>query len=156
MEPALLTTVIERLHLCISEFRHHQPRRKAMACQCMAPVHTFVAVLDEDVSVREALPDLLRECGYQAEGFASAEAFLGSGKLEQTGCLVLDSAMPGVAGPAFQRALIGWKIPIIVITAHGDTALCPRVRRLGVVECLHKPFRDTALLEALQMVLGSR
>ena len=115
----------------------------------------FIAVVDDDESVREALPDLLREFGYEAGGFSSAEEFLASHELKQAECLVLDIAMPGMSGLDLQRELIrqGRKIPIVFITAHGDEAVCLRIRERGAAECLLKPFSDTALLEALQAVL---
>ncbi|HVM83834.1 MAG TPA: response regulator [Candidatus Binatia bacterium] len=115
----------------------------------------FVAVVDDDESVRESLPDLIREFGYAAGGFSSAEEFLASGDLTEAECLVLDIAMPGMSGFDLQRELIRQerKIPIVFITAHGDEAVRVRVRARGTVECLLKPFSDTALLEALQAVL---
>jgi FixJ family two-component response regulator len=118
----------------------------------------FIAVVDDDESVRESLPDLLRELGYDAAGFSSAEEFLTSDRLEKAECLVLDIAMPGMSGLDLQRELIrrGVKVPIVFITAHGDEAVRLRIRERGAVECLLKPFSDTALLEALQGVLTSK
>jgi FixJ family two-component response regulator len=118
----------------------------------------FIAVVDDDESVRESLPDLLREFGYDAGGFASAEEFLASKDLKQAECLVLDIAMPGMSGLDLQRELIRRqrKIPIVFITAHGDESIRSRVRERGAVECLLKPFSDTALLDALQAVLKSK
>jgi FixJ family two-component response regulator len=118
----------------------------------------FIAVVDDDESVRESLPDLLREFGYDTAGFSSAEEFLASDEFKQTECLVLDIAMPGMSGLDLQRELIRQerKIPIVFITAHGDEAVRLRVRERGAVECLLKPFSDTALLEALQAVLKSK
>ena len=115
----------------------------------------FIAVVDDDESVREALPDLLREFGYEAGGFSSAEEFLASDEFKHAECLVLDIAMPGMSGLDLQRELIrqGRKIPIVFITAHGDEAVRLGIRERGAVECLLKPFSDTALLEALQAVL---
>lgn len=115
----------------------------------------FIAVVDDDESVRESLPDLLREFGYAAGGFSSAEEFLASGNSTQAECLVLDIAMPGMSGLDLQRELTRQerKIPIVFITAHGDEAVRVRVRARGAVECLLKPFSDTALLEALHAVL---
>jgi FixJ family two-component response regulator len=118
----------------------------------------FIAVIDDDESVRESLPDLLREFGYEADGFSSAEEFLASDKLKQAECLVLDIAMPGMSGLDLQRELMRQerKIPIVFITAHGDEAVRLRLRERGAVDCLLKPFSDTALLEALQGVLRSK
>lgn len=111
----------------------------------------LVSVVDDDESVRESLPDLLKEFGYAAHAFSSAEEFLASDYVGQTRCLILDIAMPGMSGPDLQRelALRRQKIPIVFITAHGDEAVRPHVLEQGAVECLFKPFSDTALLEAL-------
>ena len=81
----------------------------------------LVSIVDDDESVRESLPDLLGEFGFRAEAFSSAEAFLESGSLKETGCLILDVTMPGMSGPELQRelALGGQAIPIVYITAHG-------------------------------------
>ena len=124
----------------------------------MMPQRTYVAVVDDDESVRESLPDLIRLFGHQAEAFSSAEAFLASKRVDQTQCLILDIAMPGMSGIELQRELAhqGRKIPIVFITAHGDEQVCQRLRRNGTVECLLKPFTDTALLNALHAVLSPR
>jgi FixJ family two-component response regulator len=111
----------------------------------------FIAVVDDDESVRESLPDLLREFGYEAEAFSSAEDFLASDRLIQTKCLILDIAMPGMSGLDLQEELIRrqHRIPLVFITAHGDEAMRVRLRERGAIECLLKPFSDTALLQAL-------
>src|ERR1700674_3577001 len=111
----------------------------------------LVSVVDDDESVRESLPDLLRELGFAVEAFASAEEFLASDRVGQTRCLILDVAMPGMSGPDLQRELTARRqaIPIIFITAQGDRATRPRLLEQGAVECLLKPFSDTALREAL-------
>jgi FixJ family two-component response regulator len=118
----------------------------------------LVSVVDDDESVRESLPDLLREFGYAVQAFSSAEAFLASGQLDATRCLVLDIAMPGMSGPDLQRELArqGRSIPIIFITAHGDAADRPRLVRQGAVDCLFKPFGEAALLKALSAALPGR
>jgi FixJ family two-component response regulator len=115
----------------------------------------LVSIVDDDESVRESLPDLLREFGCAAETFESAEAFLASDALRQTGCLILDIAMPGMPGPELQQELArrGEEIPIIFVTAHHDDAVCQRVLAQGAVDCLFKPFSDTALLGALKAAL---
>ena len=115
----------------------------------------LVSVVDDDESVRESLPDLLREFGFAVQAFASAEAFLASGHVDATRCLVLDVAMPGMSGPDLRDELIrrGHAIPIIFITAHGDATERPRLIRQGAVECLFKPFSEAALLKALHAAL---
>ena len=118
----------------------------------------LVSVVDDDESLRESLPDLLRELGFAAEAFASAADFLASGRLSETRCLVLDVAMPGMSGPELQRELTVRRqsIPIVFITAHGDETVRPRLLRQGAVECLLKPFSDTALRDALDAALRKR
>ncbi|HTJ63847.1 MAG TPA: response regulator [Alphaproteobacteria bacterium] len=113
---------------------------------------SLVSVVDDDESVRESLPDLLRELGYEAEAFSSAEAFLASDALGRTRCLILDIAMPNMSGPELQRqlALRGETIPIVFITAQANEATRLRVLQQGAVECLLKPFSDTALMNALK------
>jgi len=116
---------------------------------------SLVSVVDDDESVRESLPDLLREFGFAARTFSSAEEFLESDCVGQTKCLMLDIGMPGMTGPDLQRELKlrGRPIPIVFITAHRDEAIRTRVLEDGAVECLFKPFSDTALLEALNAAL---
>jgi FixJ family two-component response regulator len=116
---------------------------------------SLVSVVDDDESVRESLPDLLRQCGFAVEAFASAEAFLASEVVGETSCLILDISMPGMSGPRLQQELIRRRqdIPIVFITANGDESLRPRVLADGAVECLFKPFSETALLDALNTAL---
>ena len=116
----------------------------------------LVAVVDDDESVRESLPDLLGELGFGARAFASAEEFLVSDSLGQTKCLVLDIAMPGMTGFDLQRELKvrGRRIPIIFITAQKDDAVRTRALERGAVGLLLKPFSDTALLGALNTAFG--
>jgi FixJ family two-component response regulator len=116
---------------------------------------SLVSVVDDDESVRESLPDLLREFGFAVQAFSSAEEFLASDCVGQTRCLILDVAMPGMSGPALQRELMlrRKKIPIIFITAHREETDRPRLLEQGAVECLYKPFSDTALREALNAAL---
>ena len=112
---------------------------------------SLVSVIDDDEAVRESLPDLLRQFGFAAEAFESAEAFLASQLVGKTRCLVLDVAMPGMSGPDPQLELRRRRrdIPIVFITATGDQTIGSRVLALGAVACLSKPFSDTALLCAL-------
>lgn len=118
----------------------------------------LISVVDDDESVRESLPDLLREFGFAARAFSSAEEFLASDYIGQTQCLVLDVAMPGMSGPDLQQELTRRRqeIPIVFITAHRDDAVRPRLLERGAVECLFKPFSETALLEALNAALRIR
>jgi FixJ family two-component response regulator len=115
-----------------------------------------VSVVDDDVSVREALPDLLRACGYAAEAFASAAEFLASAAVGRTQCLILDIAMPAMTGLELQQELRRRRqeIPIVFITALGDEHLHSQAMARGAVACLLKPFSEGALLEAVRAALG--
>jgi FixJ family two-component response regulator len=120
-----------------------------------AAEHALVAVVDDDESVRESLPDLLREFDFAVRAFSSAEEFLASDCVGQTRCLILDIAMPGMTGPGLQQELklCRQEIPIVFITALRDEAVRSRMLEQGAVECLFKPFSDTALLQALNVAL---
>lgn len=115
----------------------------------------LISVVDDDQSVRESLPDLLKEFGFSARAFSSAEEFLASNHLNQTRCLILDVAMPGLSGPDLQRELKHRRqeIPIVFITAQRDEHVRPRLLAEGAVECLFKPFSDSDLLAALNNAL---
>ncbi|MET0576671.1 MAG: response regulator [Mesorhizobium sp.] len=121
----------------------------------MNVAHPLVSVVDDDESVRESLPDLLKAFGFRAQAFASAEEFLASDIVDNTRCLILDVSMPGMTGPELQRELArrGLPIPVVFITAHRDDTVRPRLLEQGAVECLFKPFSDAALQEALNSAL---
>lgn len=115
----------------------------------------LLSVVDDDESVRESLPDLLRELGFAARAFSSAEEFLLSDCVEETRCLILDIAMPDMTGLDLQLELKrgGQEIPVIFITAQKDEAIREQAFKQGAVNLLYKPFSDTALLEALNAVV---
>jgi FixJ family two-component response regulator len=117
--------------------------------------HALVSVVDDDESVRESLPDLLKEFGFEARAFSSAEEFLSSDWADRTGCLILDIAMPGMTGLDLQRELTlrDRKIPIIFITAQTDGAVRARALEEGAAGFLSKPFSDTDLLAAVNAAL---
>lgn len=116
----------------------------------------LISVVDDDESVRESLPDLLKEFGFNAKAFSSAEDFLSSDWVGQTNCLILDVAMPGMTGPDLLKELMIRRqdIPIVFITAHRDEGVRPKLIAQGAVECLYKPFTETDLLAALNTALG--
>jgi FixJ family two-component response regulator len=124
----------------------------------MRKTEPLVSVVDDDESVRESLPDLLREFGVAARTFSSAEEFLSSDVLTKTECLILDINMPGMSGPELHRELVRRQLamPAIFITAQRDDAVRLRMLEDGAVECLFKPFSDTALLQALNKALSDR
>jgi len=121
----------------------------------MNGARSLVSVVDDDASVREALPDLLKELGYASEAFASAEAFLSSSLMGETRCLILDIAMRDMSGPDLHRELMRRRqaIPVIFVTAIRDEALRPRLLGEGAVDCLFKPVSERALIEALHTAL---
>jgi len=114
-----------------------------------------VSVVDDDESVRESLPDLLKEFGFEPRAFSSAEEFLSSDSVNRTACLILDIAMPNMTGFDLQRELQfrGQRIPIIFITAQTDGAVRARAIEQGAVSVLLKPFNDTDLLAAVEAAL---
>jgi FixJ family two-component response regulator len=115
----------------------------------------LLSIVDDDESVRESLPDLLREFGFAARAFSSAGEFLSSGSLDETWCLILDVAMPRMSGLDLQQELKrrGKDIPIIFITGQKDEDIRERAFKGGAVKFLHKPFSDTALLDAVNAAL---
>ncbi len=116
----------------------------------------LVAIVDDDESVREALPYLLRSFGFRAQPFASAEAFLASESLTQAACLVLDVAMPGMTGPELQNELArrGNDIAIVVITAQSDEGLRERMLARGASAYLLKPFSEASIVGAVTAAIG--
>ena len=130
-----------------------EPRQERGAAERL-----LVSVVDDDESVRESLPDLLGEFGFAARAFSSAEEFLASDCFDQTRCLILDVAMPGMSGPELQRELKlrRREIPIVFITAQREETVRPQVIKEGAIECLFKPFSDTALLNAVNSALSPK
>ena len=117
----------------------------------------LLSVVDDDESVRESLPDLIRVFGFEARSFKSGEEFLASSHLERTKCLILDIAMPGMSGPELQQELKrrGREFPIIFITGQKDDTVRARVLKQGAAGFLLKPFSDSDLLAAIKTALHS-
>jgi FixJ family two-component response regulator len=115
----------------------------------------LLSVVDDDESIRESLPDLIKEFGFAARAFSSAEEFLSSGSVNETSCLILDIAMPGMSGPELHRELKrrGEEIPTIFITGQKDETIRARVLEQGAAGFLIKPFSDAALLAAIKTAL---
>jgi len=115
----------------------------------------LVSIVDDDESVRESLPDLLKVFGLESETFSSADELLAKDGISRSRCLILDVAMPGMSGPELQKELNRRKIkiPIIFITAHRDETARSRLIEQGAIACLIKPFSDVAMLEALNSAL---
>jgi FixJ family two-component response regulator len=116
----------------------------------------LIAIVDDDESVRDALTSLLHSVGWQAEAFASAEAFLQAGQAHTTACLLLDIRLPGLSGLELQRQLRSSqaRLPLIFLTGHGTGALRAQALQAGAVAFFTKPFSDTALLEAIHTALA--
>jgi FixJ family two-component response regulator len=116
----------------------------------------LVFVVDDDAPMRESLQNLLRSVGLRVEAFASAQEFLSSPRPDVPGCLVLDVRLPGLSGLELQQRLaeVDRDIPIIFITGHGDIPMTVQAMKAGAVEFLPKPFRDQALLDAIQQALA--
>jgi FixJ family two-component response regulator len=117
----------------------------------------LVAVVDDDALLRDALRRLLKASGLGAVSFESAEDLLNSGRLPEIACLIADIRMPGISGLELQAKLKAeqFPIPIIFITAHGDTKMRIQAMCDGAVEFLTKPFDNTVLLELVHAALGN-
>jgi FixJ family two-component response regulator len=117
----------------------------------------LVSVIDDDESVRESLPYLLKGFGFAVRAFSSAEEYLASNLLSQSKCLILDITMPGMSGPDLLQELkrLGWETPVVFITAQRDEKLRSQVLEQGAIACLFKPFRGTALRAAIDAALGN-
>jgi FixJ family two-component response regulator len=118
---------------------------------------SFVYVIDDDRSVREAIESLIRSVGMTVKTFASAQEFKATARPNAPSCLVLDVRMPGLSGLDLQRELLdgGLRIPVIFITGHGDIPMSVRAMKAGAVEFLTKPFRDQDLLDAITEAIES-
>jgi two-component system, LuxR family, response regulator FixJ len=115
-----------------------------------------VYIVDDDAAVRDSLALLLGLHGYQTQSFAAAEDFLGAWQPERDGCLLLDLKMPGMDGLALQARLnsLGSRLPLVVITAHGDVAAARAALKAGALDFLEKPIDDALLLELVAEVMA--
>jgi FixJ family two-component response regulator len=131
------------------------PQREAHSSGMRAIGRLVVSIVDDDESVRESLPDLLREFGFAARAFSSAAEFLSSSCVDETSCLILDIAMPGMSGPELYQELKRRErdIPIIFITGQRDETIRARVLKQGAAGFLLKPFSDADLLAAIKTAL---
>jgi RNA polymerase sigma factor (sigma-70 family) len=121
----------------------------------MIEMYPLVFIVDDDASVRDALKRLIRSVGLHVESFSSATDFLRWPKVDVPSCLVLDVRLPGISGLDFQRQLaaVGFQLPVIFITAHGDIPMSVRAMRAGAIDFLTKPFRDQDLLDSIHIAL---
>jgi FixJ family two-component response regulator len=136
---------------------HSMPHDLAMECveDGGGNKRLLLSVVDDDESMRESLPDLIKEFGFAARAFSSAEEFLSSDSVDQTSCLILDVAMPGMSGPDLHQELKRRRkqIPVIFITGQRDEAIRARVLQQGAAGFLLKPFSDAALLAAIKTAM---
>ena len=140
-----MDALVELPHCFVMEYRQDSGDNERL----------LLSVVDDDESVRESLPDLLREFGFAARGFSSAKEFLASGCIDETSCLILDIAMPGMSGPELHEELKrrGRNIPVIFITAHNNETIRARALKQGAAGYLLKPFSDEALHAAIKTAL---
>jgi FixJ family two-component response regulator len=110
-----------------------------------------VFVVDDDVSAREGIQDLLQSVGLKVMSFGSAQDFLQGKRPDAPGCIVLDVRLPGTSGLEFQKVLItaGIHLPVIFVTGHGDIPMSVMAMKSGAIEFLTKPFREQSLLDAI-------
>jgi len=122
----------------------------------MMDAEALVFIVDDDAPMRESLQNLLRSVGLRVEAFASAQEFLHHTRPDVPSCLVLDVRLPGLSGLELQQRLAegDMAMPIIFITGHGDIPMTVQAMKAGAVEFLSKPFRDQALLDAIQQALA--
>ena len=110
-----------------------------------------VHIVDDDESLRLAVDSLCRSVGLRTRAYASAQEFLDGEREDLAGCLVLDVRLPGISGLEFQSQLaeLGIRLPVILVTGHGDIPMSVRAMKAGAVDFLQKPFRDQDLLDAV-------
>jgi FixJ family two-component response regulator len=115
----------------------------------------IVLVVDDDLSVREALASLIRSAGLGVETFASAQEFLAHPQADLPSCLVLDIRLPGLSGLDLQKRMaeVNLEIPIIFITGHGNIPAAVQALKAGALEFLTMPFTDRDLLDAVQQAI---
>ena len=118
----------------------------------------LVCVVDDDESVRDSLPDLLQQFGLVARAFSSGVDFLGSGLVDAASCMILDIAMPDMTGPDLFQELrrLGKATPVIFITGQADEGVRQQLIARGAIDCLFKPFSESALLDAIDAALQRR
>jgi FixJ family two-component response regulator len=118
-----------------------------------APV---VHIVDDDESLRQGLASLLRSVGLAARIYGTTQEFLQSDRLEAPGCIVLDIRLPGVSGLDFQEQLaeLGIRLPVILMTGHGDIPMSVRAMKAGAVDFLPKPFRDQDMIDAVTVAIN--
>lgn len=115
-----------------------------------------VFVVDDDAAVRDSIAELAESVGLQVEGYASALDFLNARAQDRPGCLVLDVRMADMSGLVLQEKLneLGIRLPVIVLTGHGDVPMAVQAMKAGAVDFLQKPYREQALLDSINAALS--
>ena len=121
----------------------------------MADPSPVVFVVDDDLSMRRSLANLLRSVGFRVESFTTAQEYLESAPVEAPGCLVLDVRLPGMSGLDLQREIARSRKrrPIVFITGHGDVPMAVQAMKDDAIEFLMKPFREQDLLDAIRRAI---
>ncbi len=116
----------------------------------------IVGIVDDDESVRMAIRSLLRSLGFKVETFGSAEDLLGSARLDDIACLIVDLSLPGMSGVDLQRQLLAAKreLPMVFISAHDDPVAQQQALTAGALAFLRKPFSEKALIDAIRSGLS--
>ncbi|HEY2185928.1 MAG TPA: response regulator transcription factor [Xanthobacteraceae bacterium] len=115
----------------------------------------IVHVIDDDESVRSALQLLLQTVDLEARSYESVQQFLDTAAYDGPGCIVLDVRLPGISGLDFQKQLtaLGIRLPVVLMTGHGDVAMSVRAMKAGAVDFLPKPFRDQDMIDAVSSAI---
>ncbi len=123
----------------------------------MTNTRPLLSLIDDDESVRESLPHLLKGFGFAVRAFSSAEEYFASGQVSQSKCLIIDITMPGMSGPDLFEELkrLGRETPVIFITAQRDEKVRSKVLEQGAIACLFKPFSGATLRTAIDAALGN-
>jgi FixJ family two-component response regulator len=116
--------------------------------------NSLISVVDDDRSICRMLARIIRSAGFDVEAFTSAEAFLDSGRISDSACLILDVDLPGMSGIELQQRLNDFSkpIPIIFVSGKMDTEMQERVLKAGAVSIFKKPFNINSLITAIQTV----
>jgi len=114
-----------------------------------------VFIVDDDAAVRDSIQELVESVGLRAESHSSGQAFLASYQPQRSGCLVLDVRMAGMSGLVLQERLneLGARIPVIIITGHGDVPMAVHALKGGAVDFVQKPYRNQLLLDSINNAL---
>lgn len=122
------------------------------------PGEHLIAIVEDDLGMRQGLSWLLAASRFRVEAFGSAEEFLQRGLGDEFDCVVLDVRLPGMNGLALRQLMRdrGYRAPTLVVSGHDDEASRDRLRRAGVTRWLHKPFDGQTFIDAVNDAIGGR